>query len=193
MGGVRHQLFLGAVGYVYRDADPDPPLRRGDTWEVYAGTRGAIAALPLVGEAVLFWDMDRVDGGYGEVAAALQIPVWTGLVVPLGSIFLEGRGGFSFGQEREDARSDPGSYLFHDSGLTHTDVSLATTLLPVPVGPVSASVTLETHWLRGLDPETKRIGFRTGGPTDSSRWSWTLGIRLSLPRCNPEKELCRDL
>ena len=46
---------------------------------------------PLLGEAIVYWDVDRVGGAYGEIAATLQIPVWVGLVVPIGSMFLEAR------------------------------------------------------------------------------------------------------
>ena len=115
-----------------------------------------------------------------------------GLVVPVGSWFLEGRSGYSLGQERT-AGDAPSEYLFEDRGLTHLDVSLRMTLLPVPAGPFNASLTSDVHWTRGLDAETKRIGVLTGGARDRSRWWWGVGVRFTLPRCRPERELCRDL
>ena len=192
-GGDRGQLVAGLTGYSFRSPDPGTVLRRGDTWEVYAGARGAMPGAPLIGEATLYWDVDRVGGVYGELAAILQIPVWVGLVVPVGSIFLEGRTGIALGQERDVADVDPPDYLFEDGGLTHIDVSLRTTLLPVAVGPFMASLTLDSHWVRGLDPETRQVGARVGGPVDRTRWWWGLGLRFTLPRCRPERELCQDL
>jgi hypothetical protein len=193
LGDVRSQLFLGTVGYFLEDPETGSPLRRKDTWEVYVGGRGAFPRLPVLGEAVLFWDMARGGVGYAELAAALQIPLWVGSVVPLGSVFLEGRSGFSLGQTGDGPAAEAGGALSREQGLSHVDVSLRTTLMPVPVGPLSVSFTLASHWIRGLEAETKRIGSRVGGPVDSSRWVWVLGARLLLPRCRPEKELCRDL
>jgi len=193
VGDVRNQLFLGTVGYLLKTPETGFPLRREDTWEVYVGSRGAFPRLPLLGEAMLFWDMTRGDVGYAEVAAALQLPLWIGSVVPLGSVFLEGRSGFSLGQGGEGPASEAGEALSREQGPTHVDLSLRTTLMPVPVGPLSVSLTLASHWIRALEEETKRIGSRVGGPVDSARWAWVLGARLLLPRCRPEKELCRDL
>ena len=193
LGGDRGQLVAGLTGYSFRSPEPGTPLRRGDTWEGYAGARAAMRGAPLIGEATIYWDLDRVGGAYGEVAATLQIPVWVGLVVPIGSMFLEGRSGIALGQERRVGDTGPSDYVFEDRGFTHVDVSLRTTLLPVPVGPSMASLTLDSHWVRGLDPETKRSGARVGGPVDQTRWWWSLGLRFTLPRCRPERELCRDL
>ena len=148
---------------------------------------------PLLGEATIYWDVDRVGGAYAEVAATLEIPVWAGLVVPVGSMFLEGRSGIALGQERRVDDAEPSEYIFEDRGITHLDVSLRTTLLPVPTGPFMASLTLDAHWVRGLDPETKRLGVRVDGPRDRTRWWWAIGVRFTVPRCRPERELCRDL
>jgi hypothetical protein len=148
---------------------------------------------PLLGEALVFWDVDRVGGVYGELAAILQIPVWVGLVVPIGSMFLEGRSGFALGQERSVDDTEPSDFLFEDRGITHLDISLRTTLLPVPAGPFMASLTIDAHWVRGLDPEAELIGVRVGGPRDRTRWWWGLGLRFTFPRCRPERELCQDL
>ena len=193
LGDDRRQLVVGVTGYDL-GAPPGPePLRRSDTWETYLGGRGAVPGAPIVGEAVIYWDMDRVGGGYAEVAGALQIPVWAGLIVPVGSIFLEGRSGFALGQERGTGETDPRDYYFEGNGLTHLDISLRTTLLPVPVGPFNASLNLESHWVTGYDRETKRVGFATDGATDRRHWWWGLGIRVAFPRCRPDRELCRDL
>ncbi len=192
-GGNRGQVVAGLTKYSFRSAEPGTVLRRGDTWEMYAGARGAMPGVPLLGEATVYWDVDRVGGAYAEIAASLQIPVWAGLVVPVGSMFLEGRSGIALGQERQVDDTDPSDYLFSDRGITHVDVSLRMTLLPVATGPFLASLTLDSHWIRGLDPETRQVGLRVGGPVDRTRWSWGLGLRFTLPRCRPERELCRDL
>ena len=192
-GGDRGQLVVGLTGYSFRSPEPGTVLRRGDTWEAHAGARGAMPGAPFIGEATVYWDLDRVGGAYGEVAATLQIPVWAGLVVPIGSIFLEGRSGITLGQERRVGDTGPSDYVFEHRGFTHIDVSLRTTLLPVPAGPFMASLTLDSHWVWGLDPETRRRGVRVGGPVDRTRWWWSLGLRFTLPRCRPERELCRDL
>jgi hypothetical protein len=192
-GGNGGQVVAGATGYVFQSPAPGTVFRRGNTWELYAGARGAMPGAPLLGEATVYWDADRVGGAYAEVAATLQIPVWAGLVVPIGSMFLEGRSGFALGQERSPDDTDPSDYLFEDRGITHVDVSLRTTLLPFPAGPFMASLTLDAHWVRGLDAETKRLGVRVAGSRDRTRWWWGLGLRFTLPRCRPERELCRDL
>jgi hypothetical protein len=192
-GGNSGQVVAGLTRYDFRSPAPGTDLRRGNTWEVYAGARGAMPGAPLLGEATVYWDADRVGGAYAEVAATLQIPVWVGLVVPIGSLFLEGRSGFALGQERGVDDTDPSDYLFEDRGITHLDVSLRTTLLPVPAGPFLASLTLDAHWVRGLDPETKRLGVRVAGSRDRTRWWWGVGFRFTLPRCRPERELCQDL
>ena len=193
LGGNRGYLVGGLTRYTFRSPTPGTILRRGNTWEVYAGARGAMPGAPLLGEAIVYWDVDRVGGAYGEIAATLQIPVWVGLVVPIGSMFLEARSGFALGQERRVDDTDPSDYLFEDRGVRHVDLSLHMTLLPVAAGPFIASLTLDSHWVRGLDPETKRLGVRVGGARDRTRWWWGLGLRFSLPRCRPERELCRDL
>ena len=134
LGDDRRQLVVGITGYDIGAPSGPEPLRRSDTWEIYAGGRGALPGAPVVGEAVVYWDMGRVGGAYAEVAGALQIPVWAGLIVPVGSIFLEGRTGFALRQERGAGETDPRDFHFEGGGLTHLDVSLRTTLLPVPPG-----------------------------------------------------------
>lgn len=192
-GGSGGRVVAGLTRYTFRSPAPGTVLRRGNTWEVYAGARAAMPGAPLLGEATVYWDADRVGGAYAEIAATLQIPVWVGLVVPVGSIFLEGRSGIALGQERDVDDTDPSDYLFSERGITHLDISLRMTLLPVPAGPFMVSLTIDPHWVRGLDPETKRLGVRVGGARDRARWWWGLGLRFTLPRCRPERELCRDL
>ena len=192
-GGNSGQVIAGLTGYVLREPAPGTGFRRGNSWEVYSGAQGALPGAPLLGEATVFWDVDRVGGAYAEVAAILQIPVWAGLVVPIGSMFLEGRSGIALGQERSVGETEPSGYNFAERGLTHLDISLRTTLLPVPAGPVMASLTLDAHWVRGLDAETKRTGVRVGEPRDRTRWWWAVGLRFTFPRCRTERELCQDL
>ena len=192
-GGNSGQVVAGLARYAFRSPAPGAIPRRGNTWEIYAGARGAMPGAPLLGEATVYWDVDRIGGAYAEVAAILQIPVWAGLVVPIGSMFLEGRSGFALGQERQVDDTEPSDYNFAERGITHLDISLRTTLLPVPVSPFSASLTIDAHWVRGLDPETKLTGVQVAGPRDRTRWWWGLGVRFTLPRCRPERELCQDL
>ena len=193
VGGHRGEVLAGLTGYFLRDPEPGMEFRRGNTWEVYVGARGAMPGAPLLGEAMVYWDVDRVGGIYGEVAAILQIPVWVGLVVPIGSMFLEGRSGIALGQERSVDDTEPSDYNFAERGFTHLDISLRTTLLPVAAGPFMVSLTIDAHWVRGLDPETRMMGVVIDGPSDPTRWWWGLGLRFTLPRCRPERELCRDL
>ncbi len=192
-GGNQGEVLAGLTGYLLREPEPGTDFRRGDTWELYAGARGAMPGFPLLGEAIAYWDVDRVGGFYGEVAATLQIPVWVGLVVPIGSMFLEGRSGIALGQERSVDDVEPSDYNFAERGFTHLDISLRTTLLPISAGPFTASLTIDAHWVRGFDPESKLIGVRVGGPRDRTRWWWGLGLRFTFPRCRPERELCQDL
>ena len=192
-GGSGGRVVAGLIRYDFRDPEPGTVLRRGNTLEVYAGARGAMPGAPLLGEATVYWDARPVGGVYAELAATLQIPVWVGLIIPVGSIFLEGRSGIALGQERDVNDTDPSDYLFSERGITHLDISLRMTLLPVPAGPFMASLTIDPHWVRGLDPETRRLGVRVGGARDRARWWWAVGLRFNLPRCRPERELCRDL
>ena len=193
VGGPSRQFFGGLTAYTFRSPGAVVSLERRDTWEVYAGARGALPTVPFVGEAVLYWDPHRLAGGYGELAGALQIPFWTGLIAPVGSIFLETRTGLSLGQERRSDDTQSTDFLFEEAGFTHVDVSLRTTLLPVPVWSLRASLTLEGHWMKGFDPATKTMVAQAGERLDPTRWSWRVGLRLTAPRCRPERELCRDL
>jgi hypothetical protein len=181
-GSDRASAFLGLTAHLRGGSRP-----ASDTWEAYAGAVGMLPGWPLRLEGALFWDVQRVRGAYMETAAALQVPLWTGLLVPVGSLFLEGRLGSSFGQERPG----PGvtsDFYFERAGVSHLDVSLHTTSTPVAFWKVAGSVTLETRWTRGFDPATKGTG-----ADQADRWSWSLGLHLTAPTCRPTRELCEDL
>ena len=182
--------FVGGTAYLFtEDASPD---RRSETAEIYAGATGMLPRVPLELETTLFWDVHRVKGGYLETAAALQIPLWNAVLVPVGSLFLEGRMGASLGHERDEGDADVAHY-FEQRGFTHVDVALLTTSTPVAFWRLEGSVTLESRWTRGFDPATRRWD---GGPMqalDRDRWTWRVGVHLTAPVCRPERELCRDL
>ena len=97
------------------------------------------------------------------------------------------------GRNAASIDSEPSDFLFEDRGITHLDVSLRTTLLPVPAGPFTASLTIDAHWVRGLDTETKRTGVRVGEPARPDSVVVGPGAPFHVPRCRPERELCQDL
>jgi hypothetical protein len=181
--------FMGAASY-HIDGHGNG-LRRRDTWEAYGGGSAMLPRVPLQVEGTLFWDLHRVRGGYLETAAALQIPIWTGLLVPVGSLFLEGRMGSSVGQERSDA-DEPSAFYFEDGGIGHVDMSLRTTSTPVRFWGVEGSLTVEARWTRGFDAATRRGSGPLPG-ADADRWTWRAGLHLAGPACRPERELCEDL
>ena len=182
--------FVGGTAYLFtEDASRG---QRSETAEIYAGATGMLPRVPLELETTLFWDVHRVRGGYLETAAALQIPFWNAVLVPVGSLFLEGRMGASLGQERDEGDADVAHY-FEQGGFTHVDVALRTTTTPVAFWRIEGSVTLESRWTRGFDPATRRGNESPTQPLDRDRWSWRAGVHLTLPVCRPERELCRDL
>ena len=182
--------FVGGTAYLF--AEDASPQRRSETAEIYVGATGMLPRVPILLESTLFWDVHRVRGGYLETAAALQIPLWNAVLVPVGSLFLEGRMGASLGQERDEGDADV-AHHFDQPGFTHVDVALRTTSTPVAFWQLEGSVTLEAHWTRGFDPATRRGIEGPLGGLDRDRWTWHAGVHLTAPVCRPERELCRDL
>jgi hypothetical protein len=170
-GSDRAFAFLGVTAYHVEEGAFVPPWH--STLEAYAGAEGMLPRVPLHVEGTLFWDLQTVRGGYLDAATSLQVPLWTGLLAPVGSLFLESR---------------VGTWL--DRGMGHVDVSLYTTSTPVRFWGLEGSVTLESRWTRGLDPETRRS---LAGGVDRDRWAWRAGVHLNAPACRPERQLCEDL
>ncbi len=178
-------LALGATGYSFYDtAQAVQPGPLPNTWELYG--RLALMDLPVIVPAVAAWyDVDEVKGAYVETSLTLRIPIWANVMVPVGSLDLNGLAGFSLGQEvNADAPTEVA--YFEDSGLTHIDLSTGLVIGYVPLGFLNASVYVDFHVQYNHDPRTK---ITAGGSKDWITW---LGITVSLlgPRCQPSPRIC---
>ena len=191
---------LGVTQYRLDDTAYDDVLRRPRrTTEVYWGVRGPLPLLfpgaPLVVDLRFFRDVDEVKGWYGELALAKRLPLWVGKVIPFGSVLVEARTGYAWGQAAQAGDTTPSAYLFANRGRTHGDLAARLTLLPmsIPLLPLSVSMNAEGHLTRAWDRRTRLIGFFEGGAETRDRLWWSGGIRITYPRCRPDRELCKDL
>lgn len=191
-GSERGRFRVGGTGYLIREDAAEGALRRGDTWEVYVAADAPVPRTPFSVRAALFRDVDRIEGGYADVGATLRVPLWVGLVVPVGSLFIDADAGFALGAE-DAGGENPDAFLYAERGMTHLDLSARTTLLPISMGGWDVSFTLEVHRVQGFDRETERFGWSLDEGVKVTRWWWGLGVRWRTPRCRPDRELCRDL
>lgn len=156
-----------------------------DTQEIYV--RGRLRSLPVVVPAVAYFhDIDAVRGGYLETRLAVRVPVWPGVVLPVGSLFLTGTAGFSLGQESADDPTEAAH--FEDRGLTHWDLSLSFPSLPfLRVGPLEVAGFAELHVQLNRDPATRLTARDESSST--TVW-WRFGVAALGPRCRPERAVC---
>jgi hypothetical protein len=142
----------------------------------------------VVPHAFVAYDVDQIQGTYLEAGSSVRVPVWANVLLPIGSLVLDGTTAWSLGQERDAGATDEDGY-YAERGLTHIDLSAATTTAPFPFWVFSSAVRFEFHLQLNKDAATRRVSAMES--SDHSTW---FGITFSLlgPRCRPERGICRD-
>jgi hypothetical protein len=138
-----------------------------DTKEFY-GRVGYLCDLALT--AVLWYDLDQIDGGYAEFGAAYNLPVFPlGIpVLRIGTV-----AGVNLGQD------GPRPAYFDDSGLTHWEF-YAEAQLSVGVAGVNLYALPGVHAQVNVDDATKRE--RRDMVQPDNDWKWWIGMTLSWHR-----------
>jgi hypothetical protein len=136
-----------------------------------------------------WYDVDAVKGAYLEGGLTVRVPVWTGMVVPIGSLFLGAVVGYSAGQEI-NATDPTETAHFAEDGVTHIDVSADLTVGYLEIGPLNGALNIEFHLQRNRDPATKVID---GAGNTGNVIPW-FGVTLTVlgPRCRPTRAICRN-
>jgi hypothetical protein len=177
-------LTGGWTAYLFDD-DARLSTSADDTHEFYL--RLTTTELPVVVPRVALWyDADAVDGAYLETGLAVRVPLWGAVILPVGSLILNGDLGWSLGQEDDPDEPGPQGY-FADRGLTHVDLSAGIASGMVPVGIFDSWVRAEIHHQLNRDSRTELVG--AARSHRSTTWvSFTLSFLA--PRCRPEREIC---
>ncbi len=118
----------------------------------------------------------------------MRLPFWPQVVLPLGSMFITAKAGFSLGQEIESPGSPPGG-RFGEAGLTHWDFSVSFPMLPViSLGPLELAPILEGHMQLNRD-SVGRIKVADGSEDGVTFWG-RFGLTFAGPRCRSERGPC---
>ena len=179
-------VAAGWTAYLYElDGAVGLPTTLANTNEFYG--RVAMVSLPIIVPSIAAWyDFDKVRGTYVEGGLSVRVPLWPAVVVPVGSLFLNGVAGFSLGQEFDPQNPNEVAH-FADRGLTHLDFSADLTFGYFPLGIATGAVNAAAHVVRNSDPNTRV----TSRITDSDITAWFgLGITVSGPRCRPQRSVC---
>jgi hypothetical protein len=150
----------GVIGYLF----PNDFGATDDfnTWEVY-GKVGL--GVPLSPKLAVYYDFDKVNGGYIEGSIGHTVPLGPSLSLNLGAL-----GGLSAGQA--EATSPDELNNFFENGFTHLDLSAG---VPFTAGIFSITPTL--HFLVNGDEVTKFTS--PGDASDVKLWG---GLTLSWSR-----------
>ncbi len=147
-------VALGFSGYTFHGDSASGG--RGSEWntqEFY----GSVGVAGMLGPVSLSWsgwkDVGQIGGFYMELGTVLTLPVFP-VGEPLGSLFLGGVAGFSWGQQ---VSSTTASDYYQGEGLTHLDFSLAATPT-FHIGSVPLVLFTAVHLQVGNDGITKRRG-----------------------------------
>jgi hypothetical protein len=176
----------GWTAYLFRDGTVGM-TSPGNTSELYL--RLETLELPVVVPRIFIADdVGAVGGAYLEAGTSVRVPVWTNVIVPIGSLILDGVVGWSLGQEVNRTEPDQAAY-FARRGITHVDLSASMTTGATPLGPFTAAVRAEFHLQLNRDSATRRVH----RDEEQGHVTWA-GFTLSLigPRCRPERRICRD-
>lgn len=158
-----------------------------NTHEFYGRAR-LLSLSVIVPSVALYYDVDAVDGAYLEAGISLRLPGWAGVAFPVGSLFVNGKAGFSLGQEFDEISLEGG--YFADRGLTQFDLSLSLPIQYLSLGPMSMAPWIEMHFQFNRDRITRRKD-ATGEIDGFTTWL-ALGVSLLGPRCRPERDICRS-
>ena len=184
-GGAHYGLNPG------RDSASAYPLR--SSTEVFGRLTinhlGWIAPLfqRLTPEFAIHAQSNELSRSYAEGALTVRVPLWTGVLFPVHSIFLRASAGYNLGQ---DSTMETKAWYFKETGRTHVEVSAGTTIGALDIGWISAYVRPEVHYLSGRDPIALRED-RVDMPSDGKRWTLVLSISVTGPRCQPARAICR--
>ena len=168
-------LTGGIISYIYPNdlTDESNGGLNSDfnTWEVYGK---AELDVPLSPSLAMYYDIDKVDGGYIEAAVAHSLSLGEKLTLDLGAL-----AGFAAGQDADlDDVGNPRAefFNFEGNGFTHADLSAG---LPFTAGVFSITPVL--HVIVTGDEATK-VSSPTETDSDvklwggvSFGWSRTLG------------------
>lgn len=181
-------LAVGWTGYFY-DLDEVRNLATelANTHEIYA--RAELVELKYVVPSLVAWyDLDAVRGAYLEAGLTGRVPLWAGVEVPVGSIFLNAVAGYSAGQEVNANEPDQVAH-FATSGVTHLDFSADLTGGYFPLGFLSGALNVAFHVQRNIDAYTRRIG---GNGLERDWITWVaFSFSVVGPRCRPTRDICR--
>lgn len=180
-------LAAGWTGYFYDLEDAkNLATELANTHELYA--RADLVELRyLVPSLAVWYDLDAVRGAYFEAGLTGRVPLWAGVELPIGSLFLNAVGGYSAGQELNPNEPDQVA-RFATSGVTHLDFSADLTAGYVPLGFVSGALNLAFHVQRNIDANARRIG---GNGLERDWITWVaLSLTVVGPRCRPTRGIC---
>jgi hypothetical protein len=123
-----------------------------------------------------------------EAGLEYRVPLWTQVLFPIGSVFVNGSVGMSFGQELNYGRASETAY-FRDRGLTQVSMSVATIIGYFAVGPTQSAVRLSFQVQINTDPYLEEVSQRVDGGRNTKLW-----VRLTWssigPRCRPQRSVC---
>ncbi len=164
-----------------------PAAERYGTHELYFKARMPRPRLtPLVS---LAYDIDAVRGTFVEAGLLYRAPLWTQMVIPVGSLFLSAHAGLSLGQEVNETRTGESAY-FKDRGLAYVAFSALSTVGYFPIGGLQSAVNLAFRVQINADPFLEDVSRRVDASHRTKLW---FGLTWSFlgPRCRPEKRICR--
>ena len=157
---------------------------RADTHEIYGAARVRWGRLMpgLTG----WYDIGRVKGFYLVGELAIRVPMWNGVLIPVGSLWVTGKAGLNAGQSSGERPEQHG--YFSDRGVTHYEFSISTVVGYMPMGALNGAVHLEAGWIRKRDARTRL------GPhgVDRNDRAFFFGLTLTGigPRCRPAHGVC---
>lgn len=172
------EVAVGWSGYFFNnDQAIGFPADLADTHEFYG--RLEVWTLPVVDLRLTGWhDVHAVKGTYFEASVRVQVPAWTQVAIPLGSLILQVETGYSLGQEINENDLTEVAY-FEEAGFTHLDLSISTTVGYLALGPVNLAMHAEAHLPFNGDARTQ----------NTKAWGGITFTALG-PRCRPERDIC---
>jgi hypothetical protein len=181
-------LNSGLVGMYLRVGDAAGPASdRVRSHELYV--RAILARSRLTPTVSVSYDLDAVGGAYVDLGLQYRLPVWTQVVVPVGSAFVRASAALAMWQRSHGDGTLRGGRYFADNGLTYVTFSVWLPVGPFAVGPTSNSLALAAKVQINADPYLEDVS----GAVDASRRAkiW-MGLTWTLlgPRCRASRRVC---
>ncbi|MDX1430080.1 MAG: hypothetical protein R3282_07320, partial [Rhodothermales bacterium] len=158
---------------------------RRTTREVYLG--GLVTVDRFYAGVTVWHDVGRFSGAYFEGTAGVRIPMWNGVAVPIGSLWMGGTVGLNASQSMRVVSAEDVGY-FADRGWSHVSFELATTIGYLPLGPLRSAVEIKGGFVRKFDERAKLGSIGIG--EDRTTPFFGLTISMSGPRCQPKRSIC---